>query len=123
MAERTCRRSRRGGAERSPPAPPKVLCECLPVERTGVSWSNGAGHRRTGVVLRELLHLLGDFITGDQFDELERLVERRGDAAAGDAIAVDHEARIALRHLDRGVLLQTGDERPMRRGEVAVEEP
>src|SRR5215467_16108778 len=57
---------------------------------------NDARHRRGGVVLRELLHLLGDVVAAEKLDQLQRLVEAGRDPAAGEAVSVDDEAGISL---------------------------
>jgi hypothetical protein len=75
---------------------------------------NLARNGRLGKVLEGFLHVFGNFLTGDQLHEVQRFIQARGDAAAGDAIAVVHEARKTTLHLHLWVSRREAlDEGPM----------
>jgi hypothetical protein len=57
--------------------------------------------RRVGVVLRTLPDLPGEVGAGQQFDQFQRLVEARRDAAAGQPVAVVDEARMVGADFDK----------------------
>src|SRR2546423_5087134 len=92
------------------------------IERAGVRARYVAAEWRAREVLRDQLHLLGDLVAADARDQLQRLVDSRRDAAAGYAVAVDDEARVAGGDFDLAERLQAWDEGPVRRRLVAVEQ-
>lgn len=76
---------------------------------------------RTRIVLRDLLDLLGNLITTEQFHQFERFVKTGRNTAARDAVTIDHKPWVPLDDFHRGEFLQTGNERPMGRRFVAIE--
>jgi hypothetical protein len=78
----------------------------LIVQRAFARGGDPARDGWAGVILRVLLHALRHAGIGQQLDQLQRLVEPGRDAAAGQAVAVDDEARMALDHGHAGKRLQ-----------------
>jgi len=72
--------------------------------------------------LRHLLNILRRRLALQEPDQLQRLVEPRRDAAAGEPVAVEVEAGMARNDSDLGKALgKAGYERPMGRRRIAVE--
>ena len=76
-------------------ASPAGLTECSrnsdcpsEAEFTRVDRRQRARHRRIGVILRVALNLLGLFVAPQELDDLQGLVQARGDPAAGHAVAI-----------------------------------
>lgn len=97
------------------------------IQRAGGSGRRGLGdaaaHRRLGKILRGEPRLLCGLFAEEQPDQFQRFVQPRRDAAAGQPIAIMHEARMAINHVDIDIALETFGEGPVRRRAIAVEQP
>lgn len=76
------------------------------VQRAFARGGDAARDRRAGVILRILLDALRHPGIGQQFDQLQRLVEAGRDPAAREPVAVEDEARMAFDHDDAAEPLQ-----------------
>ena len=92
------------------------------IQGTSLRRRNLTRHGRTRIILGDLLDLLSDFEAAHQFHQLQRFVEAGGNAAPGDAVAINDKTGMALDYFDRRKPRQARHEGPMGGDIISIQQ-